>query len=360
MHSRAPGVARVQCRRMPPWPHMRAQGHQIFADALARCAVETGNLDGPRLTRLAHQVTAPLRVAVHGRRGVGAPTVRTALAAAGVLVVDDDADLAVRVVAEVAKPEDAADDPTLVVLNKADLSGIWPGGPMAAAHRRCAEVAALTRAPTEPMAAQLAVAALDHSVLDPQLLDALRVLVDEPADLRSPDAFGTCAHRLQRAVRHRLLECLDLFGIAHSVVTLRHDGAGAPQVRAALRAASRVDEVCQRIEALAAETRYRRVVRVVDELATLASFADRPAARIAAFLAADDTVLALMAAAVDVLEAAGLTVDPSDEPAAHLRRAVYWQRYGAAPLAALHRACAADIARGSLRLLAAGPPGDAP
>jgi hypothetical protein len=46
------------------------------------------------------------------------------------------------------------------------------------------------------------------------------------------------------------------------------------------------------------------------------------------FLAADATVAAVMAAAVDVLEGAGAAVD-----------------------GALHRACAADVVRGSLRLL---------
>ena len=41
-----------------------------------------------------------------------------------------------------------------------------------------------------------------------------------------------------------------------------------------------------------------------------------------------------------------------DDPAAHLRRAVHWRRYARGPVNALHRSCGADIARGSLRLLA--------
>ncbi|CAN5746826.1 hypothetical protein BH09ACT7_BH09ACT7_26450 [soil metagenome] len=326
---------------------MSRQGHQIFADALARHAAQAP--DDDRLAGLARWITAPLRVAVDGRRGVGAPTVRAALSAAGVAVVEVDADLSVRVVAEVAKPEDLATCPTLVVLNKADLCGFRSGGPMAAAHRRCAEVAALAGAPAMPMAALLAVAALDHSVLDAGLLDALRTLVDAPADLRCPDAFVTCEHPLSPAVRVRLLDSLDLFGIAHGVITLRGDDAGAEEVRAALRVVSQIDEVVARIDALAVEARYRRVVRVVGELEALA-ITD---SRLAAFLAADETVLARMSAAVDVVEGAGLTVDRSDGPAAHLGRAVHWRRYGAAPLTVLHRACAADIARGSLRLLAA-------
>ena len=60
-----------------------------------------------------------------------------------------------------------------------------------------------------------------------------------------------------------------------------------------------------------------------------------------------------MAAAVDLAEAAGLEVgrvDRDHDPAAHLSRAVHWQRYTRGPVSDLHRACGADIARGSLRL----------
>ncbi|MCV6971136.1 hypothetical protein H7I00_16355, partial [Mycobacterium bohemicum] len=43
-----------------------------------------------------------------------------------------------------------------------------------------------------------------------------------------------------------------------------------------------------------------------------------------------------------------------------LPRALRWQRYGRAAVSDLHRACGADIARGSLRLWsrAGGAPGD--
>lgn len=322
------------------------ESHQIFADALARCAA------------------APLRVAVHGRRGVGVRAVRAALSAAGIDVVTDPrtdgeagADVDVLVVAEVAKPEDAVGRPTLVVLNKADLTGFGPGGPIAAARRRSAQVAELTGTPTEPLVALLALAALDDSVLDEQLLDALRLLVDEPADLRSPDAFVSGAHRLSRAIRTRLSESLDLFGIAHSVITLRdRRDAGVREVRAALRRVSRIDEVIQRIDELAAEARYRRMLELVDEL-QVSAITDP---EVATFLAADHTVLARMTAAVEVVEGIGLTVDPSDNPEAHLRRAIQWRRYGAGPLTDLHRACAADIVRGSLRLLPAAPHGGSP
>jgi hypothetical protein len=76
---------------------------------------------------------------------------------------------------------------------------------------------------------------------------------------------------------------------------------------------------------------------------------DVPAA--ADFLADDATVLAVMAAAVDVVQAAGLTVDTGDEPSAHLRRAQHWNRYARGPVNLIHRDCAADISRGSLRLM---------
>jgi hypothetical protein len=69
------------------------------------------------------------------------------------------------------------------------------------------------------------------------------------------------------------------------------------------------------------------------------------------FLRSDDAVLAMTTAAVDVVESEGMSVDRGDDPAAHLRRAVCWRRYGRGPVNALHRSAAADICRGSLRLL---------
>ena len=42
-----------------------------------------------------------------------------------------------------------------------------------------------------------------------------------------------------------------------------------------------------------------------------------------------------------------------DDAGAHTRRALRWHGFARAPLDALHRRCAADIARGSLRLLEA-------
>ena len=319
-------------------------GRRLFAEALAR-----------RWPPLARRVAAPVRIAVHGRSGVGVATARAALAGAGwPVIADGDAEIDIRVVAEAAKPEDLTRPVALAILNKADLTGFGPGGPLVAARRRSTKVAELLGAPTEPMVALLAVAALDPAVLADPLIDALRVLVDEPADLRSPDHFVRCAHRLTREIRQRLVESLDLFGIAHSVVTLRRDSrAGVLEVRAELRRVSRIDEVVARITAAVADAGYQRVRAVTDELQLLA-LTD---AQIAAFLAADDTVLARMAAAVDVVEAAGLRVDPADDAGAHLRRAVHWRQFADGPLDALHRDCAADIARGSLRLLAAASDG---
>jgi hypothetical protein len=69
------------------------------------------------------------------------------------------------------------------------------------------------------------------------------------------------------------------------------------------------------------------------------------------FLSTDETVLAVMGAAVDVVEAAGVAVDRGDDAASHLRRAVHWRRYSRGPVDAVHRSCGADISRGSLRLL---------
>jgi hypothetical protein len=68
-------------------------------------------------------------------------------------------------------------------------------------------------------------------------------------------------------------------------------------------------------------------------------------------LNSEAAVLATMAAAVDVVEADGISVDRGDQPEAHRRRAVQWRRYGSGPVNALHRSCSADITRGSLRLL---------
>ncbi len=334
------------------------EGHHIFVDELTRFAEQSRNA---RLMPISQQVAGPLRVAVRGRDGVGRGTVAAALSGAGVTVIPDPeaADLDVVVIAEVLKPEDRATlamdaraKPVLVVLNKADLTGFCAGGPMAIAHRRAADYRALTGVPTVPMIGLLATAALDD-----ELVSALHTLTTEPVDMTSTDAFLQTDHRLPRDVRTRLLDTLDRFGIAHAVLAISR-GATAASLPALLRRLSEVDLVVAQIWATGAAVRYRRVRSAVAELRALA--VESGDERLTEFLSADDTVIAVMAAAVHVVEAAGLAVDPGDHAAAHLRRATQWRRYGRGPLDALHRGCAADISRGSLRLLARAqrPAGD--
>jgi hypothetical protein len=309
---------------------------------------EQGNT--PRLKRLTKRIAEPLHIAVLGRDGVGGGTVAAALTAAGVTVTSDvtAADVHIVVVAESLKPEErvrlaAADRPTVTVLNKADLTGLGDGGPLTRAHRRAAECRALTGVPTVPMIALLATADLDD-----ELLSALRVLVTEPADLTSTDAFVLAGHSLRPELRRRLLATLDRFGIARAVLALG-EGADDATVSTVLRRASQIDRVVAHVEAAGAPVRYRRIRSVVSELHYLAlQSGDK---RLVEFLSTDETVLAMMAAAVDVIEAAGVAVDRGDDAAAHLRRAVHWRRYSRGPVSALHRSCGDDIARGSLRLL---------
>ena len=142
-------------------------------------------------------------------------------------------------------------------------------------------------------------------------------------------------------------DTLDEFGVAQATAAIRR-GATRADVVALLRGLSCIDEVVDKIEALGAPVRYQRVLDAVAELETLA-VTDR---RIREFLSRDDTVVARMMAAVDVVEAVGMDVERGDTAAAHLRRAVHWQCYRRGPVAATHRACGADIVRGSLRLWA--------
>lgn len=351
---------------------MRGQGHQSFVDELARFAA--GHAD-PRLTAIARRSAVPLRVAVRGRRGVGCRTVRRALDGAGrsaAIAVDApgserDADAVVYVLTEVVKPEDtqaiardsAAGRPVLAVLNKADLAGSLSGrgdGPIAAARARCTELSALIGVPMEPMTGLLAVAALDD--LDSAQWTALSALAAHPGTAcfdGSFAAFLAADAPVPTEVRRRLLDTLDLFGTALAVAAFRQ-GRTPAQVLALLHRMSGVDAVLATIGALGAEARYQRVLDAVAELEALAAAGGRLAERISGFLSRDDTVVARMAAAVDLAEAAGLEpgdpqhLDAHRDPSAHLPRAVRWQRYSRASASELHRACGADIARGSLRL----------
>lgn len=351
---------------------MRGQGHQIFGDELARFA---DGLVDPRVTAIARRTAAPLRVAVRGRRGVGRRTVARALDRAGSAsgiaadlqltsaAPDPGVDAVVYVVAEVVKPEDAhaiatAGRPVVAVLNKADLSGRRGDGPIAAARARCADLSALIGVPMEPMIGLLALDELDGPEDNP-LWAALHTLATDPGAAACLDGsfagFLAADGPVAAGARQRLLDTLDLFGTALAVAAIRQ-GRTPAQVRTLLRRMSGVDAVLARLGALGAEVRYQRVLAAVAELEALAAGGGELGDRIGGFLSRDDTVVARMAAAVDLAEAAGL--DPGDpepagvdrDPAAHLPRAVRWQRYSRASASELHRACGADIARGSLRL----------
>ena len=296
----------------------------------------------PRCTAIARRLATPLRVAVSGRRGVGRRTVAHALAQAGnlrgtiTLTTFSAADVDLYVVADAVKPEDrtaigAVRRPLLAVLNKADLiatteSGCHPHGPTTAARARCVQLSAHAGTSIGPVVGILAVDGLGDA-----LWSALRALAGGPI--------------VDAELRRRLMDTLDEFGVAQAIAAIRR-GATRADVVALLRSLSCIDEVVDKIEALGAPVRYQRVLDAVAELETLA-VTDR---RIREFLSRDDTVVARMMAAVDVVEAVGIDVDRGDTAAAHLRRAVYWQRYRRGPVAATHRTCGADIVRGSLRL----------
>jgi len=280
-----------------------------FVEELARFAAESAD---ERLTAIAQRAAAPLRVAVRGRRGVGCSTVARAL---NHVIVDDDPEVVVYVIAEVVKPEDvravgAAGCPVLAVLNKADVTGFAGDGPMALARARSEHFSALLGVPVEPMIGLLALAAQD---------DALELDV----------------------------QALGPFGLAVATAAVRKGKTDA-ELRALLRWVSGVDTVRERIVAVGAEVRYRRMLDAVAELEALA-VSDNAAGT---FLARDDTVLARMAAAIDVAESAGLEVRQCRDAGGYLSQAARWQRYSREQAGPVHCACGADIARGSLRLWA--------
>lgn len=335
---------------------MRVRESQVFVDELAQFAA---GCDDARVSAIAAKAAAPLRVAVRGRARVGRGTVARALAhampAITVTPAGGDADLVVQVVAEVVKPEDAdaiaaAGCPVLTVLNKADLvgslAGRTGGGPLAAARTRCAHLAERIGGPVEPMIALLAVAAFEG--LDDPSWAALQTLAAHPACLEgSVDEFVTADNPVPTRARLRLLDALDLFGTALGIAAIRR-GATPRQLGDLLRRVSGVDAAIARLAALGAEVRYRRVLEAAAELEALAVGRAPVAEQVSAFLSGDDAVIARMAAAVDVAEAAGLQVGAVET--GHLPRAARWQRHSRESASELHRACGADITRGSLRL----------
>jgi hypothetical protein len=298
----------------------------------------------PRCAAIARRLATPLRVAVSGRRGVGRSTVAHALAQAATLrgtmtlTTSPAADVDLYVLADAVKPEDraaieAARRPLLAVLNKADLiattgSGTHPNGPTTAARARCVRLSAQAGVSIEPLVGILAIDGLD----DAQWA-ALRALAGG-----HPVGAESC---------RPLMDTLDAFGVAQATAAIRR-GSTRADVVALLRSLSGIDGIADNIEALGAPVRYQRLLDAVADLEVLA-VSDR---RIREFLSRDDTVVARMMAAVDVVEAVGMDVERGDTAAAHLRRAVHWQRYRRGSVAATHRACGADIVRGSLRLWA--------
>jgi hypothetical protein len=297
-------------------------------------------------------------VAVVGRTGVGRNTVAAALRHHGVAVTTDPAaaDVRVLVIAEALKPEErvmaVTGLPTLIVLNKADLTGSRSGGALANAHCRAADVQRRTGRPTVAMVGLLAATGASEATGETgtfdDLVGALRILVSTPADLESVDAFIHCEHPVGRDVRTRLLDRLDRFGIAHAVLALAR-GDDPATLPALLQRLSNVDAVLAGLRACAAPVRYRRLRAALAEMHSLAIELNDEA--LFGLLNSEAAVLSSMAAAVDVVEADGIRVDPDDHPDAHRRRAMQWRRYGGGPVNALHRSCSADITRGSLRLL---------
>lgn len=289
---------------------MATRGHAIFAERLTRFAAET---DLPGLDAVVDSASDQPTACVHGRPGVGRGSVACALRSAGV-AVRDDGDVDVHVVAEVVKSEDeqalrTSERPVLLVLNKADL--------VTEARALCARYQLQTGVTTVPMVAHLADVAVDDAMLT----------------------------KLRTNPEH-LLETLDTCGIAH-VLPAVHAGADAAAVKRVLRSRSGLDGVVAALAPLQTEAAYQRVRRACGALQVIAAAGDE---RVAAFLRDDATVIARMAAAVDVVEAAGIAVDPADDPRAHARRAAHWQRYRRGPVNRVFSACAADIVRGSLRL----------
>ena len=233
---------------------MTRQRYDIFAEAIAALAADCGD---PRLGVIARRAIAPLSVCVRGRAGVGRGSVERALTAAGlsgIVPAGSPVDIDLHVVAEVVKPEDcaavaASTAPSIVVLNKSDLSGFG------AAVVRCARVREMTGVPVVPMAAHLAVITVDDA-----LLAALRTLAGRDAGVNPADGTAADLHCVRDDDVHaRLLRSLGPVGVARALDTLRADpAAGAATLRGALRAHSGVEGVVGAVHS-AARSEERRV-----------------------------------------------------------------------------------------------------
>jgi len=298
-------------------------------------------LDDSVLERLTVDLSAPVRVAVTGRSGAGLDTVQRALRGADAVLAasGEPADIDVYVFVETLTPDDAAllagaDRPTVAVLNKADLTCFRGEGPLVAAAARCRELQSRTGVPTRPLAALLAVAASDVTAGEQCLIDALRTVGVDPAQLAP-------------GMRQRLLAELDLFGTAIAAAAVIR-GADAPALAALLHRASGISAVLEEIDRAGAPVRYRRLLGALGRLADVA--VGPRGAGVAEFLAGDAVALARMAAAIDVVGAPAPRIDSVGGSATHLRRAIHWRSYARGPVSALHRRCGTDISRGALRL----------
>lgn len=266
-----------------------------LAAVLTTAAVRLGE---PDLALLAAGLSAPVRVRVGGRPGAGVRAVVRAVRTAGVTICgpDEDPDVDVRVINDGLT--DADGRPDLAVLETADPIG------SAAVAARCREIRRRTGVTAVALSSPVAAAAFDPGVTDEDLSRIAAATGAAPA------------------------------------------GADRIAVRTALRRASGVDAVRAAIDRAAAPVRYRRIDAALTELASRATGAD--GARLAVLLAGDDVVLSRMVAAAEVLRESGLPVPPV--PADPLAAAIRWRRYTDGPVSDLHRACAADLSRGALRL----------
>ena len=124
--------------------------------------------------------------------------------------------------------------PTLIVLNKADLTGSRSGG----ADRRARTAARPTCRPDRDSDRRrwcglLAVVRPGDSTT--RLVEALRTLVARARRPEPPSMPSSAAeHAVSADVRARLLDRLDRFGIAHAVLALA-DGTDASAARRHLR-----------------------------------------------------------------------------------------------------------------------------
>lgn len=347
------------------------RGFEVFRATLERFATrpEIRQIHGgQRIHDVVVRAGDPLRVAVRGRAGVGVTSVIGAL---GLTLPADEgpghalievpiagadpeplvADVDVVVFAEALKPEDravleASIAPKVLILNKADLTD--PGaarGPWTAAVSRCAEYRAETRVPTLPLSAHVPLVSLDDG-----MVEALKLMVENPADTSSVDAFVTCTHDVPVAMRQRILHELDLYPMGCAIGALRQvPSLAAPGLTSLLRDLSGIDAVVSAIREAIAQGWYRRMRVVLAELRKIGVTGVLPM-QIDSFVNSDDVVVAAMRCAVDAATAAGIPVDLSDHPEDHRYRAERWQRFAEGPVNFTYAALGTDIARGSLRL----------